>query len=60
MARHNITALGPARILGRIPEGPARGMELACHVSNDNTMSIASRNNSVSAGIQYTNSVGIP
>eukprot|EP00957_Ditylum_brightwellii_P094565 7202489-Ditylum_brightwellii.AAC.1 len=45
MARHNMTPLGPARILKRIPEGPARGIKRACYDSNDDTMSIASRNN---------------
>eukprot|EP00957_Ditylum_brightwellii_P100660 7672239-Ditylum_brightwellii.AAC.1 len=52
--------LGQARILEHIPEGPARGMKRACHGSNDGTMSIASGNNSVSAGSQYANSVDSP
>ena len=59
MARHNMTPLGPARILERIPEGPARGMKRACY-DNDDVMSVASGNNSVSAGSHYVNSVGSP
>eukprot|EP00957_Ditylum_brightwellii_P036828 2789005-Ditylum_brightwellii.AAC.1 len=49
MAKHNMMPLGPARILERIPEGPARGMKRDCHGSNDDTISIASRNNSAAA-----------
>eukprot|EP00957_Ditylum_brightwellii_P061145 4639796-Ditylum_brightwellii.AAC.1 len=60
MDRHNMMPLGPARILKHIPEGPTHGMKCACHDSNDNTMSIASGNNLVSAGSQYTNSVDSP
>eukprot|EP00957_Ditylum_brightwellii_P165112 12571074-Ditylum_brightwellii.AAC.1 len=60
MAKHNTTPLGPARILERIPEGLARGMKRACHGSNDDTMSIASGNNSASAGSHYANSVDSP